>query len=101
MWVVRDRLSLKAVAFAMPEVLSRCGASVELAVLLKDTQFTNKPWIDEEWPDGDWEALVCNAKQVCKVYCKSVLKRSRSLKGWSIGRLHERAQRSLSSLSKK
>jgi len=40
MWVVRDRLRLKAVTLALPGVLSRCGTSVKLAVLLKDTQLT-------------------------------------------------------------
>ena len=101
MWVVRDRLCLKAVILAFPEVLSRCGPSVELAVLLKDTQLTNKPWIEEEWPDGDWEALVSNTKQACEAYCNSVLKRGSG--GWNIERPlerplerpRERAQRSL------
>ena len=72
MYIVRDRLRLKAVTLALPEVLSRCGTSIELAVFLKDTQLTNKPWIEEEWPDGDWEALVCNTKQACEAYRKSV-----------------------------
>jgi hypothetical protein len=74
MWVIRDRRRLEAVTLALPEVLSRCGTSVELAVLLKDTQLPNKPWIEEEWPDGDWDAFVCNTRQVCEVYHKSVLK---------------------------
>ena len=62
--------------------------SVELTALLKGVQLTNKPWIEGEWPNGDWEALVCNAKQACRAYCKSV-------EGW---RKRERAQRFLLSL---
>jgi hypothetical protein len=93
MWVDYNRLHLEAVTLALPEVLSRCGTSVELAVLLKDTQLPNKPWIEEEWPNGDWEAFVCNMKQVCEVYHKSVLKRGSE--GWNIERPRERAPRSL------
>ena len=53
----------------------------------------NKPWIGEEWPDGNWEALVCNTKQACEAYRKSVLKRGPE--GRNIGKLREHAQRSL------
>jgi hypothetical protein len=89
-WVDRDRLRLEAVALSLPEVLSRCGTSAELVVFLKNTQLTNKPWIDKEWPDDDWEALVYNTKQDCEAYHKSVL-----VEGWNIGSLYERAQRFL------
>jgi len=75
MWIDRDRPRLEAVTLALPEVLSMCGTSVELAVLLKDTQLANKPWIEEEWSDGDWEALIYDTKQTWKAYRKSVLKR--------------------------
>jgi len=90
MWAVRNGLRLKAVALALPEVLSRCGTSVELAGLLKDTQLTNKPCIEKELPDGDWEALVCNTKQTCEAYHKSVLMEARTASRYS-----SRAQRSL------
>ena len=61
------------VALSLLEVLSRCGASVKLTVLLKDIQLTERPWIKDQWPDGKWETLVCTIKQACKAYCESVL----------------------------
>ena len=93
MWIDRNRIRLEAVTLVLPEVLSRCGTSVELAVLLKDTQLPNKPWIEKEWPDGDWETFVCSTKQACEAYCKSVLKRGSEDR--KIERPRERAQRSL------
>ena len=63
---------MKAVTLALPEVLSRCGTSVELAVLLEGTWLTDRPSIKGEWPDGEWETLVYDMKQACEAYCNPV-----------------------------
>jgi hypothetical protein len=64
---------LKAVILAFPQVLSRCGLSVELAVLLEGTQFAETAWLQSEWPGDDWEALLHTLKKACKAYYRSVL----------------------------
>jgi hypothetical protein len=65
--------TLKAVILAFPQVLSRCGLSVELAVLLEGTQSVRIAWLQREWPDDDWEALLHTLKKACKAYSRSVL----------------------------
>jgi hypothetical protein len=67
---------LKAVMLAFPELLSRCPTSVQLAILLKATRLDNNPWIEMEWPDGDWEAHVYSLNQACEAYYRPVLERS-------------------------
>jgi hypothetical protein len=65
--------TLKAVILAFPQVLSRRGLSVELAVLLEDTQSAEIAWLQSQWPDDDWEALLHTLKKACKAYYRSVL----------------------------
>jgi hypothetical protein len=67
--------NLKAVILAFPQVLSRCGLSVELAVLLEGTQFTETAWLQSQCPDDDWEAFLHTLNKACKAYCRSVLMR--------------------------
>lgn len=59
-----------------PELLSRCPTSVPLAVLLKATRLDNKPWMEMEWSDDEWEALVYRLHQACEAYYKPVLESS-------------------------
>jgi hypothetical protein len=56
---------------AFPQVLSRCGLSVELAVLLKSRQFLEAAWLQCKWPDDDWEALLHTLKTACTAYYRS------------------------------
>jgi hypothetical protein len=67
---------LKAGMLAFPELLSRCPRSVKLAVLLNAIRLDNKLWIEMEWPDGEWEALVFGLNRACEAYYKPVLETS-------------------------
>jgi hypothetical protein len=67
--------TLNAVILAFPQVLPRCGLSVELAALLEGPHSAGIAWLQSNWLADDWEALLYTLKQACEAYCRSVLKR--------------------------
>jgi hypothetical protein len=68
-----DSHHLKAVILAFPEILSRCPTSLELAILLKRTQLTDKAWFQTVQPGYNWQVLLYSLDEACKAYYKPVL----------------------------
>lgn len=63
---------LKAVMLALPELLSRCPASVELKTPLRRIRSLDERWFQRKWPGEDWETLLYTLNQACEAYCDSV-----------------------------